>query len=174
MDGNRRFHGLGGTGTQNLAKGWEKSSRGRPEGLRAPARAIRPAGPRPVPRPRPGTRRRAGRAGGEGRRPFFLRRGQGRGRQETDSSPARGRRLSAGPGRAPSAPARAQGAPAGTARLTRSELEAAVAAAAPQRALALLQDVVVLGLEELHAGPARRGRRRPAGGAQGVLVCATA
>lgn len=53
--------------------------------------------------------------------------------------------------------------PLRAASLTRAELEAAVAAAAPQRALALLQDVVVLGLEELHAGPGRRGRqkRRP-------------
>lgn len=62
--------------------------------------------------------------------------------------------------------------PPPAASLTRSKLEAAVAAAAPQRALALLQDVVVLSLEELHAGPGRRGRRRRLRCARGSAAAA--
>lgn len=80
-------------------------------------------------------------------------RAEGRPRPLLAPPPAQPRRALPGPG------------PPSAASLTGSELEAAVAAAAPQRALALLQDVVVLGLEELHAGPGCRGRRRRRPGA---------
>lgn len=79
---------------------------------------------------------------------------------------AAGGARSAAPGRAPSSPPARPGRPR-AASLTRSEMEAAVAAAAPQRAFVLLQDVVVLSLEELHAGPGRWGRRRRPGRASG-------